>query len=181
MAIVGLYRDIYGLQPKPNRLYLEPHLTPELNGAKLRYPLRGQLYEIDLSTESCAITVGNHTLRDSHPFGINALATGLEYFAGTNTDWNLSISRTLGRAFTVQIESWPDNPMAPRRWVESSPQVQGLTKHSVNHLRPDSIYQLKINGRMRASFWTDKSGRAEFDCDLIDPTPQKFELDLADQ
>ena len=58
MAIVGLYRDIYGVQPKPNRLYLEPHLMSELNGTKLRYPLRGKLYEIDLSTEGSAITVG---------------------------------------------------------------------------------------------------------------------------
>jgi hypothetical protein len=87
MAIVGLYRDIYGIRPKPNRLYLAPHLTSELNGTKLRYPLRGRLYEIDLAQKVAPLTAGACTLRDSHPFGVNATDTGLEYFPGTNTDW----------------------------------------------------------------------------------------------
>ncbi len=54
MPVVGLYRDIYGIQPKHNRLYLEPHLTPELNGTQLRYHLRGQSYLIDLDTQARA-------------------------------------------------------------------------------------------------------------------------------
>ena len=37
MTVVGLYRDIYGIQPKHNRLYLEPHLTAELSGTRLWY------------------------------------------------------------------------------------------------------------------------------------------------
>ncbi len=41
MAIVGLYRDIYGVCPRHDRLFLDPHLTPELNGTRLLYPLRG--------------------------------------------------------------------------------------------------------------------------------------------
>ncbi len=80
MPIVGLYRDIYGVRPKPNRLYLEPHLVAELNGTKLRYPLRGRLYEIEPGTEGSSITAGACTLRDAHPFGVNATTTGLEYF-----------------------------------------------------------------------------------------------------
>ena len=31
MAVVGLYRNIYGIRPTYNRLYIEPHLTEELN------------------------------------------------------------------------------------------------------------------------------------------------------
>jgi len=42
MAIVGLYRNIYGIRPQYNRLYLEPHLTKDLNGTKIRYWLRDQ-------------------------------------------------------------------------------------------------------------------------------------------
>ena len=34
LPVVGLYRDIYGIQPQFNRLYLEPHMTEELNGLK---------------------------------------------------------------------------------------------------------------------------------------------------
>lgn len=181
MAIVGLYRDIYGIQPQPNRLYLEPHLTGELNGTKLRYPLRGRLYGIDLSTEGCAATAGACTLRDSHPFGVNATDMGLEYFPGTNTDWAMAISRPTAQPLTVQIESWPDAPNAPRQWTETAPQVKGTTLHVLTHLRPNAIYELKANGQITASLRTDKTGRIKFAYKRGYAVPQKFELCLATQ
>ncbi len=181
MAIVGLYRDLYGVQPKPNRLYLEPHLTDELNGTKLRYPLRGQLYEIDLSTANCAITAGACTLRDSHPFGVNATGTGLEYFPDTNTDWAMSISRPTAQPLTIQIENWSNNPDAPRQWTETSPQVKGITQHVVTQLRPNAIYELKANGQMVGSLRADKTGRIKFASKQGYAVPQKFELGLAAQ
>ena len=181
MAIVGLYRDIYGIQPKPNRLYLEPHLTSELNGTKLRYPLRGQLYEIDLSTEGCAITAGACTLRDTHPFGVNATATGLEYFPGTNTDWAMSVAQPTAQPLTVQIENWPDNPDAPRRWTETSPQIKGTTLHVITHLRPNATYKLRANGQTIASLRADKAGGIQFAFKRGYTVPQKFELGLATQ
>jgi hypothetical protein len=179
MPIVGLYRDIYGIQPKPGRLYLEPHLTAELNGTKLRYPLRGRLYMIDLNTESCAVTAGACTLRDAHPFGVNSTDAALEYFPGTNTDWAMSISRPTAQPLTVQIESWPDSPDAPRRWTETSPQIHGTTLHVIAHLRPNMIYQLKAGDQPAASVRADKSGRIKFAYKHGYATPQEFELGLA--
>lgn len=181
MAIVGLYRDIYGVQPKPNRLYLDPHLTIELNGTKLRYPLRGQLYEIDLSTAGCAITTGAGTLRASHPFGVNATTTGLKYFPGTNSDWAMSISRPAGLPLTIQIENWPDNPDAPRQWTETSPQAKGTTQHVLTQLRPKAIYELKASGKIINSMRADKTGRIRFTHKRGYAVPQKFELSLATQ
>jgi hypothetical protein len=176
-----LYRDIYGIQPKPNRLYIEPHLTGELNGTKLRYPVRGRLYAIELSTEGCATTAGACTLRDSRPFGVNATATGLEYFPGTNSDWAMSISRPTGQPLTVQIESWPDTPDAPSQWTEKAPQVKGATHHVVTRLRPNAIYKLKDNGQTVASLRADKTGRIKFIYERGYAVPQKFELGLATQ
>jgi hypothetical protein len=178
MPIVGLYRDIYGIQPRPNRLYLEPHLTGELNGTQLRYQLRGQLYMIDLNTGGCAITAGACTLRDLHPFAVNATDTGLEYFPGTNADWAMSLSSP-ARPLTVQIENWPDNPDAPRQWTEASPQVRGKTLHLVAHLRPNATYELKVNGQTADSLQTDAAGRIKFTYKRSYATPQKFELGLA--
>ncbi|MGA2245778.1 MAG: hypothetical protein ABSH48_12320 [Verrucomicrobiota bacterium] len=179
MAIVGLYRDIYGIQPRPNRLYLEPHLTTELNGTQLRYPLRGRLYLIDLSTEQCAVTVGACTLSDSHPFGVNATDTGLEYFPGTNSGWAMRISQSTAWPLTIQIESWPDNPDAPRQWTEAGPQIKGSAMHTVARLRPNAKYELKANGQIAASLRADGTGRVIFARELGDVAPQKLELDLA--
>ena len=178
MPIVGLYRDIYGIQPKPYRLYLAPHLTSALNGTSLRYPLRGQLYVVDLSTESCSMTAGNCTLRAPCPFGVNATTTGLEYFAGTNTEWAMSLSRPGGQPLTVQIQSWPDAAGSPCEWTESSPQASGTTAHVVTQLEPNADYELKTNSRLAASLRSDKAGRVEFAYKRGYDLAQKFELAL---
>ena len=186
MAIVGLYRDIYGIRPKPNRLYFEPHLTDELNGTKLRYQLRDRLYLIDLNTTGCAVTTDGCTLRDSHPFGVNATETGLEYFPGTNADWAMSISRSPTLLPTsrlaVQIESWPaNNPDAPRQWIEASPDAKGKTLHVLTHLRPNTIYVLKANGQIIASLRADQAGCIKFTYTRGYAVTQEFELAPAAQ
>ncbi|HXI72756.1 MAG TPA: hypothetical protein VNN22_20650 [Verrucomicrobiae bacterium] len=181
MPIVGLYRDIYGIRPKPNRLYLEPHLTGEINGTKLRYLLRGQPYEIELRTEGCAITAGDCTLRDSPPFGISATAKGFEYFPGANSDWAMAISRPAAQSLTLQIDSWPDDPGTSRQWTETSPQANGTALHEVTHLRPNTLYQLKTNGEIVASLRADKTGSIQFTHERGYAVPQKFELGLVNQ
>jgi hypothetical protein len=181
MAIVGLYRDIYGIQPKPNRLYLEPHLTAALNGTKLHYQLRGRLYLVDLDTKGCAITAGVFTMRDSRPFGLNATGAGLEYFPGTNADWAMSVSGPAGQPLTIQIENWPEDPHAPHQWTETSSQVKGTTRHVVTHLQPNAVYELKDNGQTIGSWQADKAGRIRFKYQRGYAVPQKFELGLAKQ
>jgi hypothetical protein len=179
MPIVGLYRDIYGIQPRSNRLYLDPHLTSELNGTKLCYPLRGRRYAIELSTKGWAVTTGDCTLRGSSSFGVNATETGLEYFPGTNADWAMSISRPTAQRLTVQIENWPDDPDAPLQWTETSPQVKGRTEHVVTQLLPKAVYALRVNGRAMTSLRADQAGRIQFTYTGGYVAPQKFELSLA--
>jgi hypothetical protein len=177
MPIVGLYRDIYGVQPKPNRLYLEPHLTGDLNGTELRYELRGQQYIIGLTTEDCAVTAGNCTLRGSTPFGVDATPGGLEYFPGKSEAWALSVTPPAAQWLKVQIEAWPDSPDLPRRWTESA-EKKGKTRHVVTGLRPQSVYQLVVNNNVSASLRTDQTGRVEFTGRTDPVVPQKFELNL---
>jgi hypothetical protein len=179
MSIVGLYRDVYGVQPKANRLYLEPHLTGELNGTKLRYTLRGRKYEIDLNTNGYAMTAGGITLGELHPFGVDATDAGLEYFPATNTDWTMSISRPNAKPMTVQIESWPNNSDAPRNWLETSPQVNGTTLHVITHLQPNTNYELKANGKSISYLRADKTGRIHFAYNLGYAVPEQFELSVA--
>lgn len=176
MAIVGLYRDIYGLQPQPNRLYLEPHLTAALNGTKLRYELRGREYQVDLSTDGYGITSGACTLRDTHPFAGNATDDGLEYFSGANTDWSLSVSPTRHRPVVVQIETWPDAPDATREWTESSPQTGAKVMHIVKHLLPGVVYELQSNGKVIATSKADTTGQIKFTCKVGDSASQEFRM-----
>ena len=179
MPIVGLYRDLFGLQPRPNRLYLEPHLSGELNGTKLRYPLRGQPYEIELSTTNVAVSTGAGTLSAPTPFGINATATALEFFPGTNTDWAMSVTRPTRPPLHLKIENWPADPDALRLWTESSPPGSGMTSYLVQHLRPLTRYDLKANHNLIASGETDHAGQIKFKVTRGKAVTQCFELGLA--
>ena len=78
MAIAGLYRDIYGVRPLHNGLYLEPHLVSELNGTQLKYRLRNKLFIIDLNMNDYAITVNGVTVRDTKPFAVDDNGNRLE-------------------------------------------------------------------------------------------------------
>jgi len=96
MAVAGLYRDIYGVRPIYNGLYLEPHLLPELNGTQLKYRLRGKLFTIDLNVNDYAITVNGVTVRDTKPFAVDDMGNRLSLsdipmstkFVGTSKEIN---------------------------------------------------------------------------------------------
>jgi hypothetical protein len=162
MPIVGLYRDIYGIQPKPDRLYLEPHLAGELCGTTLQYLLRGQLYEIGLNTNACSISAGTCTVQDAHPFSVNATGTGLQYFSGTNSDWTMSIRPPQGMDLTVQIENWSDAPDASREWTETTTRTGGRVLHEIRGLTPNSAYQLYVDGKAAETLRANQAGLTKF-------------------
>jgi hypothetical protein len=94
MAVVGLYRNIFGIQPQYNRLYIEPHLTAELNNTIVRYNLRGTDYQILLKTDQYQISANNFTIISDRPFGMNTDAKRVEYYEGKSSIPRLSIERT---------------------------------------------------------------------------------------
>ncbi len=106
MAVVGLYRNLYGIRPQYNRLYIEPHLTPELNGTRLKYQLRGKEYSIALSKGKYSISVENYSISENLPFAVNWSESGLEYFNGTTDKLSLKIC---GRGMcSVNVVGWSD-------------------------------------------------------------------------
>jgi hypothetical protein len=158
MPIVGLYRDIYGIQPQPNRLYLDPHLTPELNGTKLNYRLRNQRYELNLGTNSSSITVDGFTIRSAGSFAINADGSRLDCFPGDRDKPALTVTRNTTAEVSVDIDAWPDAKGGDCRWRVSSP-AQSLVLHVViSGLQPQTTYQLQIDGSIISTLYTDASG-----------------------
>ena len=176
MPIVGLYRDIYGVQPKPDRLYLAPHLTDELNGTKLRYRLRNRVYQIDLSTRECTVASDQFSVSSPAPFGINATPDGFDYFSNAESDPALSVSVRHGDRLTVSIESWPDQSDALRRWTESAPVAKVKTKHTVAHLKPESVYVVSFNGKTEKELRADETGQIHFTNSNITSDPQTIEV-----
>ena len=162
LPIVGLYRDLYGIQPQPNRLYLEPHLTGELAGTRLRYPLRGRLYEIGLGTNASSITAGNCTVRATPPFGANATDSAFQYFHGANPDWTLSVTAPTATQVAIEITAWPEAADSPRIWIESATQGGVPISHVLKGLTPGARYRLDVDGQPAEPLAADQAGQITF-------------------
>ena len=176
MPIVGLYRDIYGIQPRPNRLYLEPHLAGALDGTKLRYELRGRLYEIDLDTDGASVTAGNCTVQCSHPFGINATGKACQYFCGTDADWTMSVQVPKEMVLSLHMENGADTTDARREWTESTKQKGGKISHVLRGLKPNATYRLYLDGKVRRSLRSDSAGQIKFEQKLSPRDSRQFEI-----
>lgn len=105
-VVTGLYQDIYGIQPKPNRLFLDPHLTPELNGTIVRYNLRGNQLGLRLAMNDYVVASGKLILHSKVAFGAAFDPGTMRYFAGANETPDLSFSVAKGSALTVNMEEW---------------------------------------------------------------------------
>ena len=172
---VALYRDIYGIQPRYDRLYLEPHLTPELDGTRIKYNLRGQTYHIFLNTNLHSIAVNNFVLHSSGAFAVSASAQSAEFYTGADNDYALRLTRSGAELVTVTIKSWPEARLEPRQWIEfSSRSLQ--VEHAVNGLQPDTPYYLLIDGKRDRTLTADAGGQIKFAAELEAGTPKSFDL-----
>jgi hypothetical protein len=162
MAVVGLYRNIYGIRPKYNRLYIEPHLITELNGTQLNYWLRNQHYIIGLSKEKYSIRVNNFMVSYKFPFAINSNGNELEYFNGNNDYSSLMISSQ--QPCSIDILSWGKNNMS---WDETGKTLKNNVHYELYNLKANTVFQLFINGRTQKKYTADMKGTIRFDCPIV--------------
>jgi len=158
MAIVGLYRNIYGIRPLYNRLYLEPHLTKELNGTKIKYWLRDQDYVIDLSQEKYSISLKDFRISGSQPFAANIDNEVLEFFNGDESAASLQISGS--QTCNVDIVVWDTTS---RLWIENAGHLKKNIRHELHHLKPNADYQLIVNDKPVRQITADESGILRFE------------------
>jgi len=174
--VVGLYRNLYGLQPKYNRLYLEPHLAPELNGTQLNYQLRGKHYHIALNVDDYTIAVNSFIVRDQSPFAINAEGRTLEYFKGSSQNCALAITPSTGMPLELAIHAWPEQAAAERVWSESCREPGATARHVVSGLTPNASYRLSHDKESSRILRCDAAGRLTFACKFSTTTAQNFAL-----
>ncbi len=165
MSIVGLYRNIYGIQPQYNRLYLDPHLTEELNGTQLKYWLRNQNYTIHLSKGKYSINIDSFSVSNSHPFAINCNGNELEYFNGSDNQFSLKISSK--QACSIDILDWDKNTMS---WQETAKSMKNNIHHELYELEANAEYQLFINNKPMGKYIASSEGKIQFDCILSKST-----------
>ena len=156
--LVGLYRNIYGLQPKWNRLYLEPHLTPDLDGTVLKYWLRGQVYEVALRVGDYRIAVDGFALRSRTPFAVGVGGDHARYFHGQSPKPSLTLRRSGGSPVEVSIQSWSDDPAVGRSWAVAAGTAGAVPEQTLCLLAPDTDFRLSRDGATEGLLRSDANG-----------------------
>jgi hypothetical protein len=158
MTIVGLYRDIYGVRPQWNRLRLDPHLTPELDGTKLTYRLRNQRYELTLGTNRSEIAVAGFAVRTAGSFAVDADGNRLACFYGGQDKPAFVITRKTAGDVLVSIDDWPEIKNGECRWTISFPGQPEALQTTISGLRPQTDYLFQANGQNIATLRADAAG-----------------------
>ena len=104
LAIVGLYKAIYGINPLYNRLYLNPHLPEKLSGTELIYNFRKDKLEIGLSANNYYISNNQFKITSKKDFGFYSKKNELIYFNGKDDVYSLKVQAS--KNLSLQIIKW---------------------------------------------------------------------------
>jgi hypothetical protein len=163
-TITALYRDIYGIRPKWNRMGLEPSMLNELNGTEFKYSLRDTVYNISLRENSYQITTKDFSAKSSNSFGVNMSGNTLHYYPGNLNLKALAITRTSLLPINIEVSKWNETAHC---WTVNS---KGNYQFSLAGLQPNSTYNLIVNGNKKQSFQANATGIINFDYKCKIPT-----------
>ncbi|MGN6396933.1 MAG: hypothetical protein ACTHMI_15290 [Mucilaginibacter sp.] len=154
LSIVGLYEGIYGINPMYNRLYLEPHMTPELAGTELRYKYQGKNLLIKLDNNHYSIDCDGYKVTSKERFGFNSAPGQLTYFNRHNANAALQVKSA--QPVELTIKQWEDGKL---EWEQSVSKVTGaLLAYTIHQLKPNTDYWLSINQKSPEKLTSNSNG-----------------------
>ncbi|HXB34361.1 MAG TPA: trehalase family glycosidase, partial [Puia sp.] len=153
LSIVGLFQSIYGVNPLYNRLYLDPHITPELAGTVLKYNFHNLPLTINLDTNTFAVSNDQFKVISKKSFGFNAMKDQVSYFNGADPVASLDV--TSDDPVTIAITAW-NNKTRSWKQITAKPTARKV-KYVIRQLTPNSEYIISIDKRAKRSR-SDKNG-----------------------
>ncbi len=153
LSIVGLFQSIYGVNPLYNRLYLDPHITPELAGTVLKYNFHNLPLTINLDTNTFAVSNDQFKVISKKSFGFNAVKDQVSYFNGADPVASLDV--TSDDPVTIAITAW-NNKTRSWKQITAKPPAKKV-KYVIRQLTPNSEYIISIDKRTKRSR-SDKNG-----------------------
>ena len=176
LPVVGLYRNIYGIQPKYNRMFLNPHITGELNGTKLNYWFRNQIFKIQLSLNDYLISANSFAINAPSSFGMYTEDNRLIYFNQGNPNPSIILTRDKPSGVQIKILCWDNDSGKNKKWIQKS--LSGSTKlnYEIGLLKPGCNYSIFKNGIKWAFEKSDSLGKIHFSCAADLAKEDEFEL-----
>jgi hypothetical protein len=138
-GITALYRDIYGLRPKWNRMGIEPKLSAELNGTEFSYTLRDTVYSIKLSVDKYTVSTNGFTVTGKQAFGASKNGKTLSFYPGNQDSMQLSAKAATSHSINLHVDAWS---VGSYSWSVSSADDYQFT---IKGLQPGAAYRVWIN------------------------------------
>ena len=162
LSVVGLYQAIYGINPLYNRFYLEPHITQDLAGTKVKYNYRDQKLVIDLDMNNYVVSNDRFKIISKANFGFFNSGDELLYFNGSSKAAALKVKAMANSNITINIKQWSTGKLS---WTQLSNDKQpGKLVYQVNDRIPNSFYTVLINGKMHKRVKSNVNGALIFNC-----------------
>lgn len=160
LAIVGLYKSVYGVNPRYNRLYLDPHLPDRLAGTTLNYRFRGEKLSIGLDKSRYSVSNSQFKLVSANDFGFSASKNVLEYFHSDNDTCSLRAELSGDGTLSVEIKKWDEEVCI---WDQATSAGIGKISYAVSGLKAGNRYVVAVDGRTFKTLTSDKKGCLNFD------------------
>jgi len=143
-TITALYRDIYGIRPKWNRMGLEPNLSSSLNGTEFNYTLRDTVYQLKLSVNDYIMRTNTFSIKSNETFGASRAGNKLTYYHNNRDSALLKVTAASNKRIDMNINSWNEKQIS---WTVTSPNKYQFT---VTGLQPGSAHQLWVNNKAQS-------------------------------
>jgi len=157
-VVTGLYRNIYGIQPRYDRLVIRPRLVKELYGTQLRYRFRQKLYQITLDGTLNSVAVDSVTLSAPGEFGIMQEGSRTIWYRGTSGSPGMVFTTSDASSCSLTIREWTDR----RSWTERSLSGGMSIAHELAGLHPSHDYAIACDGYLLNVLRADSAGGLEF-------------------
>ncbi|ANH81812.1 hypothetical protein A8C56_13220 [Niabella ginsenosidivorans] len=139
-GITALYSDIYGIQPRWNRLVISPNLVPALYGTDFTYPLRGNDYKIQLNEKNYQVRFSSYTINYNTSFGIAGDNGSLRFYPGDQDKISLSVCNISKKGITLSVIDFN------KKGINFGIKEKGRYNISLSGLTPGTAYPITING-----------------------------------
>lgn len=140
-SITALYRDIYGIRPKWNRMGLEPNMIGSLNGTTFNYTLRDTVYRIKLNSDGYSISTKDYSVQCKNNFGVSKHGDNLVCYRDNQSINTLQVGTTTGKPVTLKLDSWNDD------FISCSIGTAGRYNFKLTGMRPGSVHKITVDNK----------------------------------
>jgi hypothetical protein len=160
LAVVGLYKALYGINPRYNRLYLNPRLPAKLSGTELMYHFRKDKLKISLSTNCYTVSNGQLAITSQKDFGYASSGNELYYFDSNNDTFSIAVKTEDKINLSLNILKCETDEVT---WNQVLMDYPKKISYVIGNLKRNSAYTVIVDNKVIWTLNSDSNGTIKFD------------------